>query len=733
MGLTWNGVSQLVAGGQGIFYAVSRTGRVLWYRVVDGRWAPGSGTAIGLDAQPYSALASGGDGVLYGVRKADRRLQLLTTRAPASPTGPWTGPVDVGRTWGDADIVGLGDGVLLGVTTSGDVRWYRHTGESAGLPTWADNSGTVVATGFARYAALAPIDLGCGDYALPVDKSLLARAAYTRPHHDYPALDLPVPVGTAVHVIRAGKVASAGPSGLCGLGVIVEATDGGRYVYCHLSRIDVAAGATLPTGSVLGLSGNTGHSTGPHLHVGVSSPDGAARCPQPLLLAVYDGAAVPAPSALARSRLLLLLAAVAQLTPPHLRRVVTKGPIDEATSARGSHPICPPDEIGSGAYRDFTTSPSRVVRHAAWARCKSAAAGTTGVSGRPAYQGGRRPTRKARRRREQATTAARGPGRAPTASPRPRPPAERPPRCSLRRRRGCAACGTTSCRCSRPAGSGVPWSRRSGSRRTSRSTRSGSCANAPNLATAMPWRVSGHASAGWRRATSRPPARRSCSSTAWSTTGRSSPCSSAGCASGASGGSSRSTTPPVTNDIRQAACDLAVEVEALVAQTGYERIHVVGHSLGGLIARYYVQRLGGHERVHTLVTLGYPARGHAHRPAAAGEPVPAAAARQRPVRRARGAGADVPHAVRRVLVRPRPVDLPHGNARLEHTDLYVRNVRVHGVGHMTLPLDGQVVHEISAVLSELDWDGTTLSAGITPLLEETAVPRRRLPRPLSAS
>jgi pimeloyl-ACP methyl ester carboxylesterase len=63
---------------------------------------------------------------------------------------------------------------------------------------------------------------------------------------------------------------------------------------------------------------------------------------------------------------------------------------------------------------------------------------------------------------------------------------------------------------------------------------------------------------------------------------------------------------PATNDVRQAARDLAVQVEALVAETGYERIHVVGHSMGGLIARYYVQRLGGDERVHTLVTLGTP-------------------------------------------------------------------------------------------------------------------------------
>ena len=216
VGLKWDGVTQLVAGGQGIFYAVGGTGRVLWYRVVNGRWAPGSGTAIGLDARPYSALATGGHGVLYGVRKDDKRRQRLTTTAPTSPTGRWTAPVDVGRTWDDAGIAGLGNGVLLGATTSGEVRWYRYTGGSAGRPTWADRSGTVVGTGFARYGALAPVDLGCSGYALPVDRTLLARAAYTRPHHDYPALDLPVFVGTPIHVIRAGKVASAGPAGRAG-------------------------------------------------------------------------------------------------------------------------------------------------------------------------------------------------------------------------------------------------------------------------------------------------------------------------------------------------------------------------------------------------------------------------------------------------------------------------------------------------------------------------------------
>ncbi|MGZ4624775.1 MAG: esterase/lipase family protein [Kineosporiaceae bacterium] len=182
---------------------------------------------------------------------------------------------------------------------------------------------------------------------------------------------------------------------------------------------------------------------------------------------------------------------------------------------------------------------------------------------------------------------------------------------------------------------------------------------------------------------------------------------------------------PVTNDIRQAARDLAAEVEALVAQTGYERIHLVGHSLGGLIARYYVQRLGGDERVHTLVTLGTP-----HSGTLTAHLLPIRLCRQlRPTSDLYAELTDPAERCRtRFVVYWSDLDqviLPHGNARLEHPDLSVRNVRVHGVGHMSLPLDGQVVHEISAVLSQLDWNGTTLRAGVTPLLEETAVAKGR--------
>jgi triacylglycerol lipase len=182
---------------------------------------------------------------------------------------------------------------------------------------------------------------------------------------------------------------------------------------------------------------------------------------------------------------------------------------------------------------------------------------------------------------------------------------------------------------------------------------------------------------------------------------------------------------PVTNDIRQAARDLAVEVEALVAQTGYERIHLIGHSLGGLIARYYVQRLGGDERIHTLVTLGSP-----HAGTLMAHLIPVQLCRQ--LRPGSDLYAELAEPAERCRTRfvaywsdLDQLILPHVNARLEHPDLSTRNVRVHGVGHMSLPLDAQVVHEISALLSELDWDGTMLTAGVTPLLEEAPLPKGR--------
>src|SRR5690606_33584073 len=67
--------------------------------------------------------------------------------------------------------------------------------------------------------------------------------------------------------------------------------------------------------------------------------------------------------------------------------------------------------------------------------------------------------------------------------------------------------------------------------------------------------------------------------------------------------------PPMAGDLDAIARRLAPEVERLVRQAGGSSCVLIGHSMGGLIARQYVQELGGDRWVDTVVTLGTPHRG----------------------------------------------------------------------------------------------------------------------------
>jgi pimeloyl-ACP methyl ester carboxylesterase len=66
---------------------------------------------------------------------------------------------------------------------------------------------------------------------------------------------------------------------------------------------------------------------------------------------------------------------------------------------------------------------------------------------------------------------------------------------------------------------------------------------------------------------------------------------------------------PMVHDVPDLAARLAERVELLRAITGSEKVHVVGHSLGGVILRWYVQELGGDQKVATAVTIASPHEG----------------------------------------------------------------------------------------------------------------------------
>ncbi|MEI5524107.1 alpha/beta fold hydrolase [Streptomyces brasiliscabiei] len=173
---------------------------------------------------------------------------------------------------------------------------------------------------------------------------------------------------------------------------------------------------------------------------------------------------------------------------------------------------------------------------------------------------------------------------------------------------------------------------------------------------------------------------------------------------------------PLTCDIRAAAELLGRHIEDICERTGQERVDVVGHSLGGLIARYYVQRLGGDHRVRTLVTLGTPHGGTRAVPLADAHPI---------VRQMRP-GSEVLEE----LKEPAPdcrthfvafwSDLDHVMAPLEtacvnHPDLMAQNIRVTGIGHLALPVHPAVAAGIREALDtpRTDARATARPGGLT--------------------
>lgn len=79
-------------------------------------------------------------------------------------------------------------------------------------------------------------------------------------------VDWATPTGTPVYASNAGTVVQAGWSSGYGYAVYINHADGRQTRYGHLSKVLVSVGQTVSQGQKIALSGNTGRSTGPHLH-----------------------------------------------------------------------------------------------------------------------------------------------------------------------------------------------------------------------------------------------------------------------------------------------------------------------------------------------------------------------------------------------------------------------------------------------------------------------------------
>jgi LysM repeat protein len=87
--------------------------------------------------------------------------------------------------------------------------------------------------------------------------------------HGYNAIDIGTPVGTTLYAAAAGQVIiakSSGWNGGYGKYIVISHGNGTQTLYGHLSQVNVNVGDTVYQGQIIGNTGNTGDSTGPHLH-----------------------------------------------------------------------------------------------------------------------------------------------------------------------------------------------------------------------------------------------------------------------------------------------------------------------------------------------------------------------------------------------------------------------------------------------------------------------------------
>ena len=111
--------------------------------------------------------------------------------------------------------------------------------------------------------------------ASPVPSKFKITTVYRRPGKHWSCgyhtgVDFAVPTGTPIFAAKDGKVLEAKSGvtwgGSYGTAIVIDHGDGIRAVYAHLSKLEVKTGQQVTEGQQIGLSGNTGNSTGPHLH-----------------------------------------------------------------------------------------------------------------------------------------------------------------------------------------------------------------------------------------------------------------------------------------------------------------------------------------------------------------------------------------------------------------------------------------------------------------------------------
>ncbi|MCX4780201.1 M23 family metallopeptidase [Streptomyces sp. NBC_01264] len=138
----------------------------------------------------------------------------------------------------------------------------------------AELTGTVQLVAEQAAAQTAALKAQAAVWEKPVSKYTLSATfgkGGTMWSHKHSGQDFAVAVGTPVDAVFAGTVVKAGPNGggdgpAYGNAIVIKHANNTYSQYAHLSKIQVKIGEKVTKGEQIALSGNTGNSSGPHLH-----------------------------------------------------------------------------------------------------------------------------------------------------------------------------------------------------------------------------------------------------------------------------------------------------------------------------------------------------------------------------------------------------------------------------------------------------------------------------------
>ncbi|MGZ4143194.1 MAG: esterase/lipase family protein [Actinomycetota bacterium] len=158
----------------------------------------------------------------------------------------------------------------------------------------------------------------------------------------------------------------------------------------------------------------------------------------------------------------------------------------------------------------------------------------------------------------------------------------------------------------------------------------------------------------------------------------------------------------IGHDVEELARQLAEHVDEILDRTEATHVHLIGHSLGGLVARTYIQEYGGGDKVHTCVTLGTPHRGTHAAWIGRGKAMRELRPNSQLIRRLSESARAMPVRFVSFYSNLDSLVLPVTNAKITEPALRATNILVKDLGHLSLLISRPLIRSIAEILSNPD-------------------------------